>query len=87
MSLFVRNTSLFDAWTLAHIATGVLAARLGVPHGLFLGLTVAYEAVEYSTTFPIGKKVFGAKRPESSLNVAGDLIASTGAYLLVRRYM
>ena len=49
---------MFDAWTLAHIATGVVAKRIGMKPLVYIGLAVGFEALEHLVEAKL-------KRPES----------------------
>lgn len=69
------NQSFADAWSLAHIATGVAGALLNVPPVVFISLQLAYEVAEQ------GLERRYLKRPESALNVLGDITFATMAYL------
>ena len=79
------NSAVFDKWTLPHVASGFVAARLNVSFTTFTVLAIAYEVFEYSLEYPSGRKIFGTKRPESLINVAGDIVANTAGYWLGQR--
>lgn len=79
------NRTPLDRWTLAHLASGALAARLGVPLPGFILGSVLYEAVEHKLESPGGHPFFGSKRPEALANVAVDLAAGALGYQLGRR--
>lgn len=76
------NESAVDWWTLAHVATGFVAARVGVPFGWYFLLSVGFEAIEHQMESPSGSPVFGTKRPESRINVATDLVSGVAGYWL-----
>jgi hypothetical protein len=79
-----RNRALVDVWTPAHLMSGMLVGAAGVRPELALALGVAFEMgekVAESKGFPL----LGTKRPESRLNVAGDLLAYLAGYAVMKR--
>jgi len=76
------NESALDKWTIAHAATGLCAAKLGMPLRQYLALAVAYELLEHSIESPRGSVFLGTKRPETRINVLTDLLAGVVGYRL-----
>lgn len=77
------NQSMFDRWTPAHIAAGMLARHLGVSFQAYAVLSLGYEIVESQLESPGAKsRIFGTKRPETQMNVAGDMGAGFLGYYL-----
>lgn len=73
----LKNRAVFDGWTLAHIATGMVAKRIGLSAPVYMGLAVAFEVAEHMV-----ERRF--KRPETPKNVAGDLLAGILGYAIAR---
>ena len=76
------NRSLFDKWTPAHIAAGMLASHLGISFQAYAVIALGYEIGESQLEAPGGSRVFGTKRPETKKNVAGDMGAGFLGYYL-----
>jgi len=74
------NQGFVDAWTLNHVATGYVAAKLGLSWSTYLALALGYEAFEHWMESPGGHPWFGTKRPESALNVTGDIVFGVLGY-------
>jgi len=81
------NASPFDAWTLVHIASGVVLGAVGLPLPQTVAALVAYEVLEWSIEHPSGSAIFGSKRPESQVNVAADIGVALLGYALAREYL
>lgn len=79
------NETALDTWTLAHVATGVTAARVGLPFLPYMVLSVLFEVWEHKMEYPNGSKLFGTKRPESKINVAADVVLGAAGYLVAQR--
>lgn len=84
--LFGKDSNLcaFDVWSLTHMTWGAASGALGMHPWVFVGLSVAYEAIEYWHEWPRGSALFGSKRPESPVNIIGDLTAEFLTYLAAR---
>jgi hypothetical protein len=78
------NASFCDKWTPAHAVSGALLNIAGLSYPQFLMASIAFELLEHSMESPRGNRLFGTKRPESPINVAGDLISGTAGYLLAQ---
>lgn len=76
------NESFVDVWSLAHVATGYTARKIGVPFFLYMGGAVLFERIEHSMEYPDGHPTFGTKRPETLKNVIGDLVVGALGYYL-----
>ena len=75
--------AVFDEWTPVHVATGAAAATLQIPPWVYLGLAVAYEAIELAHEYPSGSWIFGSKAHEWDVNVLTDLASGFLGYALV----
>ena len=65
------------------VATGAAAATLQIPPWVYLGLAVAYEAIELAHEYPSGSWIFGSKAHEWDVNVLTDLASGFLGYALV----
>jgi hypothetical protein len=81
------NATPFDAWTLVHIASGVVLGAAGVPLPQTVAALIAYEVLEWSIEHPSGSPIFGSKRPESQVNVAADIGVALLGYAFTREYL
>ena len=82
MQRAIEQTALFDKWTAVHVATGAASGALGMPVWAYIVLGVGYELAEFAAESPRGSKIFGTKRPETAINVAGDFVAGIAGNLL-----
>jgi hypothetical protein len=77
-----EQVAFFDKWTVVHVASGLVSGAIGVPVWAYIALGTGYELAEFAAESPRGSKIFGTKRPESALNVAGDFAAGIAGNLL-----
>jgi len=75
---FARNVSTFDAFTLVHLAGGVLAALTGTGTVLFLALVAGTEVLETVLEDQ------GLLDAESVNNRIGDVIAAVAPFAIIR---
>jgi hypothetical protein len=57
------NATPFDAWSLVHLASGVVLGAYGLPLPQTIAGLVAFEVIEWTIEHPRGSKIFGTKRP------------------------
>ncbi len=81
------NATPFDAWSLVHLASGVVLGAYGLPLPQTIAGLLAFEVLEWTVEYPRGSKLFGTKRPESQVNVAADLGLALVGYALTREYL
>lgn len=82
-TIIAENTGLVDKWSLVHAGFGASSAALGLNPWLFMGIAIAYEALEFRHESPSGSRIFGTKGPETTENLVADLAVSFAAYALV----
>jgi len=73
MAHVITNTTPFDAWSLVHLATGIVLGAVGLPLPQTVAGLAAFEVLEWTLEHPSGSPIFGTKRPESEVNVAADI--------------
>ena len=79
-----QNKSLVDSWTISHVVLGGLSNLVGLSYLQYLAGAAAFELLEHSIESPKGSPLLGTKRPESPMNVAGDLIAGSTGYFIAQ---
>ena len=77
-----EQTAVVDKWTAIHALSGIASGAIGVPVWAYIALGTGYELAEFAMESPRGSKIFGTKRPESAVNVAGDFVAGIAGNLL-----
>lgn len=76
-----QNRTLVDQWTIVHIATGVLFARLGIGLSPAIAYALIYEILEqFVERSGAGEQLFGSTGPEAIGNALVDLAAFLGGY-------
>jgi hypothetical protein len=79
-----KNRAVIDGWTAVHAGWGIGAGLAGLGPWWFLGLTGAYELLEYVHEHPRGSPIFGTKRPESGPNMVADVGVAALCYAVTR---
>lgn len=77
------NESFVDRWTWVHGLNGLGLGLLKVNPLVAGAVAAAYELVEWHHEKK-GSAIFGTKRPESLLNIAGDTLAYGSLFFLGR---
>jgi len=67
-----------------HVASGALAAHVGLALKPYLILSVGYEVLEYIVE-KNGSNLFKTTSPESPKNIASDLLLGLSAYIIFKR--
>jgi len=87
MAHVMTNTTPFDAWSLVHLATGIVLGAVGLPLPQTIAGLAAFEVLEWTLEHPSGSPIFGTKRPESEVNVAADIGVALLGYALTRELL
>lgn len=81
--IYRAKGQIIDVWTLVHVATGWVLARLGLSFFPVLGLLLGFEVVE-AWLRKLKTGGVGLFAPESHGNIVADILAGCAGYVIGR---